>query len=123
MELSHVRIFVDAFEACFAFYRDVLKMTPQADTRHGPYAKFSFAQGTGAIALQSRAHFESTAQPLRAGPGEPCLIAIRVARIDDAVARLREHGVTVDGPRELFGRMRAAWLRDPAETLIELQEW
>lgn len=125
MELSHVRIFVEAsaFEACFAFYRDVLEMTPQADTRHGPYAKFSFANGAGAIALQARAHFESTAMALRAEPGDHGLIAIRVDRIDDAVARIRQRGVAVDGPRDMFGRMRAAWLRDPAGTLIELQQW
>jgi lactoylglutathione lyase len=95
---------------------------PQADTRHGPYAKFSLPGG-GAIALQARDHFESTAQPLRPGGGDHGLIAIRVASVDAEAARLRAAGATVDDPRDLFGRMRAAWLRDPAGTLIELQEW
>ncbi len=124
MELSHVRVFVaaESFEDCFLFYRDVVGLAPQADTRQGPYAKFSLPGG-GAIALQARAHFESTAQPLRPGAGDHGLIAIRVASLDAEVARLRTAGATVDEPRELFGRMRATWLRDPAGTLIELQQW
>jgi catechol 2,3-dioxygenase-like lactoylglutathione lyase family enzyme len=51
------------------------------------------------------------------------LIAIRVASVDAEVARLRAAGASVADPRDLFGRMRAAWLRDPAGTLIELQQW
>lgn len=119
-----MRIFVaaESFEACFLFYRDILGLAPQADTRHGPYAKFSLPGG-GAIALQLRAHFEATARALRPGGGDGGLIALRVAEVDAEVARLRAAGVAVDEPRDLFGRMRAAWLRDPAGTLIELQQW
>lgn len=117
-----ILVAAESFEACFVFYREIVGLAPQADTRHGPYAKFSLPGG-GAIALQTRAHFASTAQPPRPGAGDHVLLAIRVASVDAEVARLRAAGATVDDPRDLFGRMRAAWLRDPAGTLIELQQW
>ncbi|HET9954963.1 MAG TPA: VOC family protein [Polyangiaceae bacterium] len=129
MELTHIRLLVYDFEQTFKFYRDLIGLKPQADTPQGPYAKFSFAEGAAAISLQQRSHFIENSVPLRerssglAAGTDNALIAIRVASVAEEVERLRQSGAEVTGPRDLFGRMTCAWLRDPEGNLIELQEW
>src|SRR4051812_31075571 len=124
MELVQVRLLVDDFGSMFRFYRDVLGFKPQVDDDRGPYGKLSPPAGSAAIALQSRLHLQETLPALAAGTPDKALIALKVDDVDATVATLRERGTSVLGePVVQWGRMKVAYLRDPEQNLIELQQW
>lgn len=124
MELTQIRILIDDFPRSFRFYRDVLGLTPQHDDERGPYAKFTAAAGSCAIALQSRAHFcESFPQLLSPG-GDRALIVLRVAALRELAYAITARGGTFcKEPHEAWRGMWNAYLRDPEGNLVELQEW
>lgn len=126
MELMQVRLLVDDFGKVFRFYRDVLGLEPQVNEDSGPYGKLSLPGGTAAIALQSRAHLKQTLPALAEAPGfrDGAIVALRVANLTETVAALEARGASfLDEPRTVWGRMRVAYLRDPEQNLLELQEW
>jgi lactoylglutathione lyase len=123
MELIQVRIIVRDFQAMFHFYRDVVGLCPQASDDRGPYGKFTFPHGTAAIALQEHAHLARTFEGLGDG-GDAILIAIRVPAVVELVGNIQGRGGRFLGESELlWGRMRAAYLRDPEGNILEFQEW
>jgi catechol 2,3-dioxygenase-like lactoylglutathione lyase family enzyme len=108
----------------FRFYRDVLGLKPQVDDDRGPYGKLSLPSGNAAIALQSHAHLKETLPTLTAGAPDKALIALKVDDVDVTLAKLRERGVLpLSEPTVQWGRMKVAYLRDPEQNLIELQQW
>jgi predicted enzyme related to lactoylglutathione lyase len=126
MELVQVRLLVDDFGKVFRFYRDVMGLKPQVNDDAGPYGKLSLPSGNAAIALQSRAHLKQTLPALRdaAQERDAALIALRVANLAETVAELRARGASLLGePQNAWGRMLIAYVRDPEQNLIELQEW
>jgi catechol 2,3-dioxygenase-like lactoylglutathione lyase family enzyme len=124
MELVQVRLLADDFGSMFRFYRDVLGLKPQVDDDSGPYGKLSLPSGNAAIALQSRAHLQESLPTLTAGAPDKALIALKVDDVDATLAKLRERGVLpLSEPTVQWGRMKVAYLRDPEQNLIELQQW
>jgi lactoylglutathione lyase len=123
MELIQVRIIVRDFQAMFRFYRDVIGLCPQTNDDRGPYGKLTFPQGTAAIALQERAHLARTLDDL-GDRGDATLIAIRVPAVVELVGSIQGRGGRfLREPELLWGRMRAAYLRDPEGNILEFQEW
>jgi len=124
MEVVQIRLIVDDFVSVFRFYRDVLGFKPQVDNERGPYGKLSPPAGHAAVALQSRAHLEETLPALVNGTSDKALIALKVDDLDATVAALRARGATFQGePTVQWGRLKVVYLRDPAQNLIELQQW
>ena len=126
MELVQIRLLVHDFSACFRFYRDVLGLQPQTNDERGAYEKFSFPDGRAAIALQSRAHFAASFSGLRTSSSshDAALIALKVEDVDAYCDALSSRGALIlEAPTTQWGRLRVAYLRDPEQNLIELQQW
>jgi len=127
MELVQVRLVVRDFGVMFRFYRDVLGLKSQVDDERGPYGKLSPPSGNAAIALQSRQHLQETLPALAAdtaGVTDRALIALKVDDVDATLAVLRTRGARPLGePVVQWGRLKVAYLRDPEQNLIELQQW
>jgi catechol 2,3-dioxygenase-like lactoylglutathione lyase family enzyme len=125
MELTQIRLLVSDFPAAYRFYRDVLGLEPQFEAENGPYAKLSFDSGHAAIALQDRAQVAGMLGRLGSAPeGYRALVVLRVEDLDAAHAELSSRGaVFTRDPGPMGDRLRVAYLEDPEENLIELQEW
>lgn len=123
--LSQLRVLVDDFPASFAFYRDVLGLTPQSEEQAaGPYACFKNAEGSD-LALFSRSLM---ANSLGAGAGagergsaDHIVVVFRVDDVDTAYAKAVAAGAPgVGEPADQPGwGMRVAHVRAPEGTLIE----
>ena len=123
MQLSQIRLLVRDFPSCFRFYRDVLRLTPQVDDERGPYGKFSLAEGSAAIALQARSDLEALL-PLSEDAGDRALLVLKVADLNTCISDLSGRGANVvRQPREAWGRLLVAYVRDPEGNLIEFQQW
>ena len=124
MELSQVRLIVSDFGRVYRFYRDVLGLKPQFDSEQGPYAKFELPEGKAAIALHAREDFEKNVSALPTPVGIRALVVLHVANVDATVAGWKARGASFDAdPRDMWGRLRVAYLSDPEGNLIELQQW
>ena len=122
-----MRLVVRDFGVMFRFYRDVLGLKSQVDDERGPYGKLSPPSGSAAIALQSRQHLQETLPALAAdaaGITDRALIALKVDDVDATLAVLRARGAQpLSEPVVQWGRLKVAYLRDPEQNLIELQQW
>jgi lactoylglutathione lyase len=119
MDVTQIRLIVSDFAAVYRFYRDVVGLRPQFEAETGPYAAFKPDFGS-TIALHDYADLAATVPDLKPGEGDSALIALRVDDLDAYVAGL---AAEVTEPVILDGRIKAAYLRDPAGNLIELQQW
>lgn len=117
MKLTHVRLLVDDFDACFRFYRDVLGLTPTWGAEGEGYADFD--AGPANVALFARTG-QVEAVELRV-PGDGALVVLAVDDVAAEVARLGDEILAGPLDRAEWG-IRVAYLRDPAGTLIELNE-
>jgi lactoylglutathione lyase len=117
VKLTHVRLLVDVdlYEECFRFYRDTLGLEATFGDEGGPYA--DFATGDATIALFTRTGQGEAVDLLP--PGDGSLVVLHVDDLDAEVERLREHVVAGPLDREDWG-IRVAYVRDPADNLIEL---
>lgn len=125
MELTQVRLLVTDFRGCYRFYRDVLGLEPQFEAPEGPYAKFSCADGSAAVALQERTQMAAVLGELGAAPdGYRSLVVLRVDDLDGCCTELTGRGaVLAHGPAPMTDRMRVAHLKDPDGNIVELQQW
>lgn len=126
MELVQVRLIVSDFPRMFRFYRDVLGFTPQVDDDRGPYAKLTPPEGKAAVALHARSDLQAHVPlaPHADGGSDAALLVFKVSDVGAKAAALEALGVTLlAGPKDAWGRLRVAYLRDPEGNLIELQEW
>lgn len=122
MHLTQTRLIVSDFAAAFRYYRDVIGLEPRSAEETGPYAAFHPAHGS-ALALHDR-----TALAAAIGPAlrdtDHCMVCLRVDDLAGYLAEITERGATViAGPVEQGGRVRTAYLRDPAGNLTEIQQW
>jgi lactoylglutathione lyase len=117
VRLTHIRLLVDDFPACFRFYRDVLGLEPTWGDENEGYADFRAGDGTIAI-IQREGQAEVV--DLRP-PGDGSMVILAVDSVDETAARLRDHLVNEPQSRPEWG-IRFAHLRDPAGTLIEVNE-
>jgi catechol 2,3-dioxygenase-like lactoylglutathione lyase family enzyme len=117
VKLTHVRLLVDDFAGCFRFYRDVLGLEVTWGDENDGYA--DFRAGDATIALIQR---NGQAEVVELRPsGDGSMVILAVDSVDEAAARLREHLVNEPQSRPDWG-IRFAHLRDPAGTLIEINE-
>lgn len=126
MKLTHVRLLVNDFDACFRFYRDMMGFQVVWGAEGSSYADFKSRRGEAMVALFSR---REMAEALGAGdlasdaecPVRAMLI-FEVADLDSTVEALKARGaqfVTELEDRPDWG-IRTAHLRDPEGNLIEL---
>ncbi|CAN5914439.1 hypothetical protein BH11MYX2_BH11MYX2_08910 [soil metagenome] len=121
MQLVQTRLLVRRFSETYDFYLNVLGLTPQRSQRSGPYEKFSFPTGGASIALQAREDVEAVIPLLET---DTQLVAIKVDDLETTATQLTERGATMLAPPAVrYGALRTAYLRDPAGTLLELQQW
>ncbi len=133
MLLTHTRLLVANFPACFRFYRDILQMRPTWGDEADSYASFTHGQdalGQNAqepsLAIFQREAMSETIGtsnlPLDAAAQDRFMLIVRVADVDAEVERIRKLGVKIlQEPRDFpnWG-YRGAYLRDPDGNLIEL---
>ena len=119
MRLTHVRLLVPNYAECFRFYRDVLGLQPGFGDEESGYADFSGGGGESVLALFYREE-QGEVVALRE-PGDAALLVLEVDDVDAAAERLRSHVVAGPESRVEWG-IRFVHLRDPAGTLIELNQ-
>lgn len=110
--IHHVAIVVDDAETAFAFYRDVLGLTPIRRPDNAPIPGSWFDAGGEQI------HIMQPDNPTM----NPPHFAIRVSDLPSAVAAIRAHGVTVYEIEHLPGAGYQAVLTDPSGNVIELNQ-
>jgi lactoylglutathione lyase len=122
--LTHVRLLVEEYSACFRFYRDRLGFEPTFGDADSGYADFD----TGDVTL---ALFDVAEQDAAIGASSPVgtdrdgvCIVLRVPDVDGTAVALRDEGVELvaaptDHPE--WG-IRTVHARDPDGTLIEWNE-
>ena len=123
MKLAYVRLLVNDFDACVAFYRDVLGFPVAILAEHAKFAEFD--TGETALELYDRSMMaELVGRVGRSVTGEVdrALLTLRVDDVDETYEMLQAKGVSFDVPptdREAWGA-RTAHFRDPDGNLIEL---
>ena len=126
VHLTQIRLIVSDFPAVAAYYRDVIGLTPQFEQVSPPYAAFKPELGS-ALCLHERADLACVlGEGVLAAPskGDAALVALRVEDLDEYLTQARARGARViAGPVEFGGRTRNAYLRDPEDNLIEIQQW
>jgi len=122
--ITHVRLLVEAYAACFRFYRDCLGFEPTFGDADSGYADFD----TGDVTLALFASEEMDAAldetpPSGVGRDRVCVV-LRVADVDETAAELRRNDVElVAVPTDhLEWGIRTVHVRDPDGTLIECNE-
>jgi lactoylglutathione lyase len=122
--LTHVRLLVTDFPACFRFYRDVLGFEALWGEEGGRYADFKV--GDAIVALYDRrlmAEAVGTAgKPVEVEAQDRVLLVFAVEDVDAAYDQLKARGikfVTEPQDRPDWG-IRTAHFRDPDGNLIEI---
>ncbi len=124
LRLTHIRLLVTDFPACFRFYRDVLGFEVLWGEEDGRYADFK--AGDAMIALYDRRLMAeavgATGKPVAADAQDRAALIFAVDDVDAAFEQLRGRGVrfvTEPQDRPDWG-IRAAHFRDPDGNLIEI---
>lgn len=126
MKFSNVRLLVKDFAKCFKFYTEQLGLEPVWGDENSGYASFKVADGIEGLALfvsDRMAPVVGNAdkqQPV--AMREKTMFSFSVDNVDETFVALKAKGVTfINEPTDMpdWG-MRALYLRDPEENLIEL---
>ncbi|WP_294546173.1 VOC family protein [uncultured Bacteroides sp.] len=126
MKFSNVRLLVKDFAKCFKFYTEQLGLEPVWGDENSGYASFKVADGIEGLALfvsDWMAPVVGNAdkqQPV--AMREKTMFSFSVDNVDETFVALKAKGVTfINEPTDMpdWG-MRALYLRDPEENLIEL---
>lgn len=124
MDLTHIRLLVSDFPACFRFYRDVLGLTPCFGDESGAYA--DFAVGRAKIALFKRELMAASVATSELPEDTECqdraAVVIAVPDVDAVHKTLEAQDASFLNPphdRRDWG-IRCAHLRDPDGNLIEI---
>jgi catechol 2,3-dioxygenase-like lactoylglutathione lyase family enzyme len=118
VKLTHVRLLVDDYGASFRFYRDVLGLQATFGDESSGYADFRAGDGS-ALALFDRSE-QGEVVPVREA-GDGALLVFGVDDVDAEAQRLAEFVVAAPADRADWG-IRVTYVRDPAGTLIELNQ-
>ena len=125
--LTHVRLLVSQYSACFRFYDELLGTEVTFGDEESGYADFD----TGSVTL---ALFDAAemADALGDGPGDPdddrgrdqASLVLATEDVDETARQLRERGVDLVAPptdHPEWG-IRTVHVRDPDGTLVEFNE-
>ncbi len=123
MRLTDVRLLVDRFDECFAFYSKVIGLELVVRISEGFYAEFRAGDTT--LALYERGRMDDVVgAEHREGPraDDRAALIFQVDDVDATAGELRERGAAfVTDPHDQSGwGLRVAHLRDPEGNLIEL---
>jgi catechol 2,3-dioxygenase-like lactoylglutathione lyase family enzyme len=118
VNLTHVRLLVDDYGESFRFYRDVLGLQATFGDESSGYADFDAGDGS-ALALFDRSEQGEVVAVREAGDG--ALLVFGVDDVDAEAERLAEFVVAEPADRADWG-IRVSYVRDPAGTLIELNQ-
>lgn len=125
MQLTHVRLLVADFDACFRFYRDVMGFPVLWGREGGGYADFQAGEGA-CLALFDRREMAKAvgtdALPGNAECQDRAMLILQVEDLEATVAQLRARGVQSMSDIQAHPEwgIRTAYVRDPDGTLIEL---
>lgn len=125
LTFTHTRLLVTEYRDCVRFYRDVLGFDVEWGDDEGGYA--DFRTGATTLALFDRAAMAEAvgteAKPSDTARQDEVALVFRVESVDDACERLEPDVTLVDEPHDRPGwGIRVAHFRDPAGTLIEINE-
>ena len=125
LTLTHTRLLVTEYRATFRFYRDVLGLAVEWGGEDSGYAEFT--AGATTLAL-----FDRSAMAESVGAGHKAIdteqqdevaIVFDVESVDEVYVRLKSETEFDTVPHDQPGwGVRVAHLRDPAGTLIEINE-
>ncbi|MCU0511988.1 MAG: VOC family protein [Anaerolineae bacterium] len=124
-QLTHLRLAVTQFKACYDFYKDVLGFTPQGRDDSGPYVEFVAGESI-ILALFDRGMLaqvvHTTQQPACAAAQDSLVLCFEVPDVDAYAARVAAAGITlVNPPLDIAPwSLRVAHFRDPDGNLIEI---
>jgi catechol 2,3-dioxygenase-like lactoylglutathione lyase family enzyme len=122
--LTHVRLLVDDYERCYRFYEEDLGLESTFGDASGGYADFD--TGDVSLALFDAAEMAAAIDAAASAPRgrDAVALVLRVDDVDAAYAGLDDADCErVAAPRDRpdWG-VRAAHLRDPDGTLLEVNE-
>ena len=123
MRLTHARLLVDDYPACFRFYRDVMRFPVTYGDEDGAYADFDAGSDVG-LALFARSAMAQALGSTTDASGDKVAMIFSVDDVDAALEQLRQQGVAVAAEaqdRPDWG-IRAAHVRDPDGNLLELNQ-
>lgn len=122
-ELTHTRLLVDDYPACFRFYRDAFGMDPTFGDESSGYADFDTGDVTLALFDAAELADAIGTDPPPESPADGSMLVFRVEDVDAAFDRLADEAAVVAAPADHpeWG-IRTAHLRDPDGTLLELNE-
>ena len=122
--ITHIRLLVEEYTACFQFYRDILGLHPTFGDVESGYADFETGDVTLALfAAEEMTNALDETPPSGVGRDRACVV-LRVEDVDETAMGLRTEGVELvasptDHPE--WG-IRTAHVRDPDGTLVEFNE-
>jgi lactoylglutathione lyase len=134
VKLTHIRLLVADYDACFRFYRDVLGFEVTWGAEGEGYADFNTGNEVALALFQREVMAEAVGKsdlPLNASGQDTSALVFGMDNLDATVEQLKQRGasfVTEPQDRPEWG-IRTAHLRDPDGNLIELnsalpaQEW
>jgi lactoylglutathione lyase len=124
MRLTHIRLLVDDYPACFRFYRDVMGFPIAWGDENGPYADFK--AGDAMLALYDRRLMAEAVGgadlPFSAEAMDRYALTFAVESVDRVCDELRGKDVPLETEpqdRPVWG-VRTAHVRDPDGNLIEI---
>ena len=127
--LTHVRLLVDDFAACFQFYRDVMGFEVQMGSADDhSYAEFKPGSDGVVLGLFSKSLMAdavgTSKLPATASSQDTVVLCLDVDDVDAFAKRVQAHGVTLDTePTDIPDWMlRVAHFRDPDGNLIEINK-
>lgn len=125
VHLTQIRLLVSDFDGMFAFYRDVIGLTPMFDPPRRPYAAFQPELGSSLCLHERAALAEKVGALSPARPtGDQALVSLRVDDLAGYRAEVAERGGRLLGePVDFDGRLVCGYLRDPEGNLLEIQQW
>ena len=126
LNLTHLRLLVEDYAACFRFYRDVMGFEPAWGDENSGYADFE-AGGAKIAVFGRQAMAEAVGRgrlPSGADVQDRAAMVFEVPSVDRAAADLAERGVTLDTqPLDMSDwGVRVAHFRDPDGNLIEINQ-